>query len=461
MKIDSRHQGRFALLIDMVSSLLTLPLYYTFNYMVGCFFLTTGEKKKMSKIGRARDALLVGPLLLALAVALLPLALHGWLLWLLLNILAPSRPFSAISFSSGPKDPKHQSTFTFASMNVLLGAEIVNKFNNLGSTFTRLGEISDAILDQSSTVLDNVTEWGENLSKEEAILAKFPHVDFICFQEVFDRLQGLALARRLSSKYPYFILDVADHRLSNNLCMLSSGLAIASRFPFLNVKFVPFTAKRGWHWCGCNGVLMCKMDLGEGRVGILANLHMVAYQGKEQLIALALTHVEEAMDEFRKEVVGSNESLEWEVIGGDYNCDNLSPGDRACAEHSIFTNFKDPAMVRPGKDAAWAVGTEPRQPTLHTPEMRDPHQFREILVDDVRRRHYVLDAVVEEQTFDLMTIGPSTNEHGEVVAEEWGGMRRIDKLLFRGSGVLAGAGTISALAGRTDHIPVVLTLKTL
>ena len=43
----------------------------------------------------------------------------------------------------------------------------------------------------------------------------------------------------------------------------------------------------------------------------------------------------------------------------------------------------------------------------------------------------MLDAVVEEQTYDLMTIGPTTNEDGEVVAEEWGGMRRIDKLLFR------------------------------
>ena len=55
-------------------------------------------------------------------------------------------------------------------------------------------------------------------------------------------------------------------------------------------------------------------------------------------------------------------------------------------------------MVSVGKDAKWAVGTEPRQPTLHTPEMRNPDLFREILVDDVRRRHYVLDAVVEEQT---------------------------------------------------------------
>ena len=434
MKIESRHEGRrVALLVDLVSSLLTLPLYYIFNYAVGCYFLTTGEKNKMSKLARARNALLVGPLLFALSFALLPVALHGWLLWLFLNLIAPSRPYSAINFSqSSTRNEELQSNFTFVSTNVLLGAEIVNRINNLGSTFTRLTEIGDAILDQTPTVLHNVSDFSEEgLNKEEAVFAKFPSTDFICFQEVFDRLQGLALARQISSKYPYFIFDVAEHRLSNNFCMLSSGLAIASRFPFLHVKFVPFTAKRGWHWCGCNGVLMCKVDLGNQRVGILANLHMVAYQGKEQLIALALTHVEQAMDDFRKENVKENERLEWEVIGGDYNCDNMSPGDRACAEHPIFRAYKDPAMVSLGKDAKWAVGTEPRQPTLHTPEMRDPDLFREILVDDVRRRHYVLDAVVEEQTYDLMTIGPTTNEDGEVVAEEWGGMRRIDKLLFR------------------------------
>ena len=64
-------------------------------------------------------------------------------------------------------------------------------------------------------------------------------------------------------------------------------------------------------------------------------------------------------------------------------------------------------------------------------EMRNAAAFRDILVDDVRRRHYVLDADVKEQTFDLMTSEPSTDECGEVLAEEWGGMRRIDKLLFR------------------------------
>ena len=80
MKIESRHNGRrVALLIDLVSSLLTLPFYYAFNYGIGCFFLTTGEKKKKSNKLRARDTLLVGPFLLGLSFALLPVAFHGWL----------------------------------------------------------------------------------------------------------------------------------------------------------------------------------------------------------------------------------------------------------------------------------------------------------------------------------------------------------------------------------------------
>merc|ERR1719285_91691 len=185
--------------------------------------------------------------------------------------------------------------------------------------------------------------------------------------------------------------------------MLSSGLGIASRFPILEAKFVPFTAKCGWQWCIGYGVLVCKIGLGKDRVGILANLHNVAYQGTEQLIAEALKQVEETMDKFRDDVVKPEETLIWEVIGGDFNCDNLSPGDQVCAEHSIFHNFKDVAVVKPGEDAVWAVGTELRQRTLHTREMRDAATFKEILVDNVRRRHYVLDADVEEQTFDLMT----------------------------------------------------------
>ena len=432
MRVESRYENRWSVfLLDILSSLLCLPFYFTAIYGITSFYQTTREKRETGRLARMRDVLLVGPLLLTISLFLLPCALLGWLLWILLNTLIPSRSFSIVSFGNSSLSPQTKTDFTFASMNVLLGSELVNKFNNLDSTFTRLEKISNAILEQTNEILSNLREEEKCKSKEQAVFTHFPHVDFICFQELFDRAHGLAMARRLSSEYPYFVLDVGEHKLSSNFCMLSSGLGIASRFPVLEAKFVPFTAKRGWQWCIGYGVLVCKMGLGKDRVGILANLHNVAYQGTEQLIAEALKQVEKTMDEFKEEVVKPEETLLWEVIGGDFNCDNLSEGDEACAKHSIFQNFEDPAVIKPGKDTVWSVGTELRQLTLHRMEMRNAQAFREILVDDVRRRHYVLDADVKEQTFDLMTSEPSTNELGEVVAEEWGGMRRIDKLLFR------------------------------
>ena len=48
-----------------------------------------------------------------------------------------------------------------------------------------------------------------------------------------------------------------------------------------------------------------------------------------------------------------------------------------------------------GVDADWSIGTELRQLLLQTPEMNSPQMFRSLLVDDVLRRHYVIDADVE------------------------------------------------------------------
>ena len=53
-----------------------------------------------------------------------------------------------------------------------------------------------------------------------------------------------------------------------------------------------------------------------------------------------------------------------------------------------------------------------RQLTLNTPEMQDKAIFRDILSDDVRRRHYIIDADVQTQTFDLMKCPPSPDKDG-------------------------------------------------
>ena len=166
------------------------------------------------------------------------------------------------------------------------------------------------------------------------------------------------------------------------------------------------------------------------------------------------------MELFRGEQVASTENVLFDVICGDFNSDNLSPGDLLAAENKLFQHYTDPAAVRPGVDQMWAIGTEMRQLKLNTPEMQDKEIFRNILMDDVRRRHYILDADVVEQTFDLMVCDPQPDQNGEVTLQPWGGMRRIDKILHRnGSAAVRGVGYVSALAGLTDHVPVVTSLS--
>ena len=106
----------------------------------------------------------------------------------------------------------------------------------------------------------------------------------------------------------------------------------------------------------------------------------------------------------------------------------------------------------------WAVGTEMRQLTLNTEEMQDKEEFRRILMDDVRRRHYIIDADVARQTMELMTCPPSPDQEGRVREVRHGGMRRIDRVLAR-TATVTGYAFISALAGATDHVPVVATVR--
>ena len=103
--------------------------------------------------------------------------------------------------------------------------------------------------------------------------------------------------------------------------------------------------------------------------------------------------------------------------------------------------------------------------------MADKESFKRILMDDVRRRHYIIDADVETQTMELMSCGPQPDSEGRVGAVTHGGMRRIDRVLVRtnqhpgesdtdqSQARITGYGFVSALASLTDHVPVVATLN--
>jgi len=63
-------------------------------------------------------------------------------------------------------------------------------------------------------------------------------------------------------------------------------------------------------------------------------------------------------------------------------------------QHSFFEEYQDICVARAGEDKEWAIGTELRQCMLNHPDIMEPDDFREILVDDSLRRMYVLDADV-------------------------------------------------------------------
>ena len=67
-------------------------------------------------------------------------------------------------------------------------------------------------------------------------------------------------------------------------------------------------------------------------------------------------------------------------------------GDASLQEHSIFRQFADYCMERPGQDKAWTVGTEHRQLCIYEAELRSPRTMKNMMVDHVKRRYFIIDA---------------------------------------------------------------------
>ena len=111
----------------------------------------------------------------------------------------------------------------------------------------------------------------------------------------------------------------------------ASGLMIASRYPILAVDFHVCRHKTSlWQKPICYGIIMAKVELeattAKRKVGFLANLHNVAYQGDEDLIGPFLTEAQSHFNEFQSQTLQSSETCAFSVICGDFNFDNISPG---------------------------------------------------------------------------------------------------------------------------------------
>lgn len=95
------------------------------------------------------------------------------------------------------------------------------------------------------------------------------------------------------------------------------------------------------------------------------------------------------------------EQVLFDVICGDFNFDNMSPGrsrfyrvvttikfhfefkvDKNAYEHAIFKEYVDPMALEPGKDHPGAIGTEMRFYALYDVHTSSPKLFKKCLEND-------------------------------------------------------------------------------
>ncbi|XP_066978006.1 sphingomyelin phosphodiesterase 5-like isoform X2 [Macrobrachium rosenbergii] len=483
---DSRYVHNGWKILDGVACLLMIPFQHVISLTISSFVFTCHDKQSI--IQRIVRYLLVCPLMILLSLVLLPFGTIGYVIWMLINALADVQPFVYAcplgEMQSGRK--KFSNKITVCSSNVCICPEYIVRINNQRSVYWRSGEIGKRLLNQDSSL--NKQNLSPKVSRENVILTELPDVDVIMLQEVLERIFGYQMYRLLRDKYPYCLYDVGCHTFLGNhggleispmkkkmvWWMPRSDAPSKKRFVY-SIKISNkessvspiFVCK--WLWPFCKFGHIDSKDLGlvvkNGKelhaVGYFADMHAQAFQGKDKVVAHQLQEAEKLVKRFIEDTTVEDELVVCTVLGGDFNCDNMSPGDEATQNSPIWDQYEDPCRERAGEDKPWTIGTEHRQPKMNHPFVQDSHEFRRILLDDVQRRYFILDADVQEQTMELMTCGPKPDSNGNVTATKWGGRRRIDHLLCHKESLLSPTGFwfSTVIAGLTDHIPVVLMLE--
>ena len=96
---------------------------------------------------------------------------------------------------------------------------------------------------------------------EHGISSSFPaHIDFICFQEVFEQRAAEQLVQVLHNYFSYILYDVGYHSWRVNRFLLNSGLVFASRYPIVDVVFEYFTESQKEDRFVSKGLLMVKVS---------------------------------------------------------------------------------------------------------------------------------------------------------------------------------------------------------
>lgn len=489
---------------------------WSLNRLLGLFILTTPEMDHLPTV--VLSTALVLPYL-TLLFATLPFGLIGFVLRCLLHQLRHPYVYSY----QKPVFPlsKHvPETVAITTSNICLLPEFLSRYNNMLDTAGRARTIGERFVcddylsakkrDRFETIVaakangpstissknkcDNFPKteqyhfnWNQNTSSSayknslrqrtnaantdymeftRGVVTNFPQLDIVCFQETWDRDFAKILLDKIHSVFPYVVYDAGSCNSQSNLFMLNSGLMIASKFPIEDADFKWFQASTLACRFSAKGLLMVKVFLGEENgkraVGYIYNTHLQAYEGKHLILDKQLDDIVKWTEQFRKETLKQDERVKFDFICGDFNFDNLSPGEARLQTHPIYNFYEDIPRAGPGRDHSWTVGTELRPLLLWDKAISTPMGLKRVLEDSHLCHNFVNDANIVKKTIsELCHTLPQLDEHGEMkISPHIAGKRRIDRVLYRKSDCLTlkAYNFVTRLASLTDHIPVTMTI---
>jgi hypothetical protein len=240
--------------------------------------------------------------LCVLGVITLPFAL------LFLVFGAPMRAlasqFKADFIMQSPSTSTHDNSHTkkILSFNALLMPEFISRRNKCRSTMERVVEVGAAIIKKNTHV--------------------------ICLQEVFHTAASKILGEMLTKAGYYVIRNVGDQVFG-----LNSGLLMASKNKFENVKFYPHPFTDGADGLANKGILLATTKIGNKNV-LVTNYHANGGGDKIPGYLCRFVQQEAATAHIERYILESPVKLDGEFFIGDTNVGPTETGERDKETHA-------------------------------------------------------------------------------------------------------------------------------
>ncbi|XP_070574372.1 sphingomyelin phosphodiesterase 3-like [Ptychodera flava] len=292
-----------------------------------------------------------------------------------------------------------------------------------------------------------------------------PQIDFMCFEEVYEPHAAKTLIKKIHPWFSHIIYDVGINSWDSNLFMFNSGLVIASRYPILDADFKFFQESAREDKLICKGLLMAKVHLGNTRdkekiVGYIGVTQLQSGRDRSFIRLNQLNKITKWLHDFKAKTRSTtlpHDIIAFDVLCGDFNFDNMSPGDMSNWSHQVLSQYSDPCRMTAGLDQTWTVGTELNEEMLYEDEVATPEGLQRILEDQNSRGMFVED--IEPYSFSENSIPSAT---GDFQRYKGNGRRRTDFLMYSNKTTHCKQTCeeyyfISQFATLTDHIPVVMT----